>query len=86
MEEREILMNSKYQYRPNFNYFRDSANYYRQISDNNGLFSSTEGFMMGNMFKNIYVPYKAYRPANLSATNEQSDLFLRLSEAGICGT
>ena len=74
-------MNSKYQYRPNFNHFRDSSNYYRQISDDNDLFSSSEGFMMGNMFKNTYVPYKAYRPASLSATDEQSDLFLRLSEA-----
>ena len=66
-------MNQQYQYRPNFNYFR-------QVSDDNELYSSNEGYTLGNMFKDIYQPYKNYAPQVLTPTSEQDDLFLRLSE------
>ena len=51
-------MNQQYQYRPNFNYQRNSSNYLRQVSDDNNLYSSSEGFTLGNMFKDSYIPYK----------------------------
>ena len=73
-------MNQQYQYRPNFNYQRNSSNYLRQVSDDNNLYSSSEGFTLGNMFKDSYIPYKNYTPQILTATSEQDDLFLRLSE------
>ena len=66
-------MNQQYQYRPNFNYFR-------QVSDDNELYSSNEGYTLGNMFKDIYQTYKNYAPQVLTPTSEQDDLFLRLSE------
>ena len=73
-------MNQQYQYRPNFNYQRNSSNYLRQVSDDNNLYSSSEGFTLGNMFKDSYIPYKNYTPQVLTPTSEQDDLFLRLSE------
>ena len=73
-------MNQQYQYRPNFNFQRNSSNYLRQVSDDNNLYSSSEGFTLGNMFKDSYIPYKNYTPQVLTPTSEQDDLFLRLSE------
>lgn len=39
-----------------------------------------EGYTLGNLFINTYVPYKNYMPQKLVAKNEQEALFLTLSE------
>lgn len=35
-----------------------------------------QGFMIGNMFRNLYEPYKNYRPQELKPTNEQEHALL----------
>jgi len=43
------------------------------------LLNPTDGFLKGNMFKNLYNPYKNYKPANLIPQNEQESLLYELS-------
>lgn len=47
---------------------------------NSELFDSYEGFMRGNIFKNMYVPYKNYRPMKLMPNSEQAESLLRVNE------
>ena len=42
--------------------------------------SPKEGYTLGNLFVNTYVPYKNYMPQKLVAQNEQEALFLKMSE------
>ena len=51
--------------------------------DNPVLFSEEEGFMNGNMFKNIYSEYKNYSPATLNPKTDQEKLLLKLMEANL---
>ena len=48
---------------------------------NNQINLSTpeEGYNRGNIFADLYDPYKDYRPATLKANNEQSELYLEMS-------
>ena len=39
-----------------------------------------EGYTLGNLFVNTYIPYKNYIPQKLVAHNEQEALFLQMSE------
>ena len=47
---------------------------------NSELFDSYEGYMKGNMFKNMYVPYKNYRPIKVVPNSEQAESLLRANE------
>lgn len=38
---------------------------------NNNLFNPTDGFIKGNMFKDLYNSYKNYKPTNLNPKNEK---------------
>ena len=63
----------------NFNY-----NYYPNMDrdmNNPKYFTHKEGYLRGNMFRNLYKGYMNYQPAVLRPTNEQEEMFLRLSEA-----
>ena len=63
----------------NFNY-----NYYPNMDrdmNNPKYFTPKEGYLRGNMFRNLYKGYMNYQPAVLRPTNEQEEMFLRLSEA-----
>ena len=42
------------------------------------LFTPAVGFDNGNMFSNLYIPYKNYKPANVSANNERESLMREL--------
>ncbi len=46
----------------------------------NQIGSPKEGYTLGNLFVNTYIPYKNYTPQKLTARNEQEALFLKLSE------
>lgn len=39
-----------------------------------------EGFLKGNIFKNIYDQYKNYSPMKLSPNNEQAELLLNVDQ------
>ena len=45
-------------------------------SNSMSLSNPQDGFEKGNMFKNLYNEYKDYKPANLTATNEQEKKLL----------
>ena len=47
---------------------------------NNNLSGPYDGYIKGNMFKNLYMPYKNYRPAKLIPNNEQAELLLNLNQ------
>ncbi len=42
------------------------------------LFTPAVGFDNGNMFSNLYSPYKNYKPANVSANNDRESLMREL--------
>ena len=49
-------------------------------SDINGLADSYKGFKRGNMFDNLYDPYKNYKPMELKANSEREDMLMQLQE------
>jgi capsule polysaccharide modification protein KpsS len=48
------------------------------------LFNPSEAYLKGNLFVDLYKPYKDYKPATLHATSERDKLFLALSEMAFC--
>lgn len=64
----------------NYNYNCYPNNMDRDMN-NPKFFTEREGYLRGNMFRNLYSQYKNYEPAVLRPTNEQEEMFLRMSEA-----
>ena len=64
----------------NFNYNYYPSNMDRDMN-NPSFFNKEEGYIKGNMFRNLYSQYKNYEPAILRPANEQEEMFLRMSEA-----
>lgn len=68
----------------NYNY--DYANYfnslpnYEQTQMPTQEINSYKGLVRGNLFDNQYVPYKNYIPVELTASNEQSQLLLKIQQ------
>ncbi len=44
------------------------------------LFAPKEAYEKGNLFKDLYTPYKNYKPYKLTPKDERQKLFLELSE------
>lgn len=44
------------------------------------LFGTYEGFTKGNLFKNLYDPFRNYQPARLNPRNEQEEALLNLDQ------
>lgn len=49
-----------------------------KLDTNNNLASVKDGFAKGNMFNNIYDPYKNYRYQEVIANNKQEELLLEI--------
>ena len=62
----------------NYNYYPNNMD--RDMS-NPKFFTEKEGYLRGNMFRNLYSQYKNYEPQTLRPTTEQEEMFLRMSEA-----
>lgn len=62
----------------NYDYYPFDGN--RDMNDPK-YFTEKEGYLRGNMFRNLYSQYKNYEPMALTPTNEQEEMFLRMSEA-----
>ena len=45
-------------------------------SNDNNVLDPTKGFIRGNMFNNLYDPYKNYKPANLNPENEKMAMLM----------
>ena len=48
--------------------------------NNIDLFSTKDGLLYGNMFKNEYKPYKNYKPVVINANDDKSNLLLNIYE------
>ncbi|MBQ2640250.1 MAG: spore coat protein CotJB [Bacilli bacterium] len=68
-----------YNYYLNNNLYRSNSDFYR--NDMPKLFSPEVGYDNGNMFSNLYDPYKNYKPENLKPKNDRERLLLDLSRA-----
>lgn len=49
-------------------------------TQNEHVLDSYEGFKKGNMFGDLYDPYKNYKPADLKAKSEREDMLMQLQE------
>ena len=47
---------------------------------NNNMFGSYEGYLKGNMYKDLYKSYKDYKPTKLIPDNEQAELLLNINQ------
>ena len=64
------------------NYFRDDLYnrlYNPNMMSNPSLFTPEEGFNKGNMFSNLYDPYKNYIPVSLKGRTDEERLYLELA-------
>ena len=63
-------------YNPNkkINYQQSIDNNQFNYQANNSLFDPYQGFVRGNMFKNIYDSYKLKEPYDIKPMNEQAEL------------
>ena len=64
-----------YNYPPNF-YFdgNNLRNYQNNNYQNDNLFNPYEGLIRGNLFKNIYDPYKNQKPYTIKPMNNQAKM------------
>ena len=68
----------------NFNEFEE-IDYFNNLTNNNqninnNLFSPYEGYIKGNIFKNLYDSYKNYKAKNININNEQDELLLNVNQ------
>lgn len=60
----------------NYNYF-DTFN-----NNQNALFGAYEGYLKGNMYKNLYNQYKSYQPEIIMPKSEQEQELFNLNQIG----
>ena len=70
----------------NNNFYKIPEEWYKQFDNkfnvsnntNNNNVDPKEGFLRGNLFDNLYKPYKNYMYGNLKATNKKEELLYNL--------
>ncbi len=58
------------------------ANNFMNKTDNAKLVTPEEGLKRGNLFEDMYVPYKNYRPSNVEAKTEKGKLLNQILSYG----
>lgn len=58
----------------------DLLNGYMSYTNSLDLFNPYEGFLKGNGFRDLYVPYKNYKVAKINFNNEKEELLFNISE------
>ena len=58
----------------NYNYLNNT------YMNNNILYGPYEGFLKGNMFQDLYEPYKNYKVSNINIRSEKDELLFNLSQ------
>ncbi|MBQ8892760.1 MAG: spore coat protein CotJB [Bacilli bacterium] len=71
----------------------DEMNYFTNLNENNfqnnnnnmnisptTLFNPYEGYVKGNLFKNLYETYKNFKPKGISITNERDEMLLNVNQ------
>lgn len=78
-------MNNYMNYPKNYNY---QANMLPNVNQQNvgntsvNIYNPYEGFIRGNMFKNLYDPYKMDRPFEIQPMNEQAEMLTNIDSLG----
>ena len=62
------------------NYQSLMPNIQNKNSEIGSILDSYEGFKRGNMFGNLYDPYRNYKPEDLKASSEREDMLMQLQE------
>ena len=62
------------------NYQSLMPNMQTKSNEMSSVLDSYEGFKRGNMFGNLYDPYRNYKPAELKANSEREDMLMQLQE------
>lgn len=68
------------------NYNIKEIDYFTNINDKNdsneklNLYGPYEGYIKGNLFKNLYNQYKNYRPYKISINNEKDEMLLNIGQ------
>ena len=61
----------------------DYFNNFSEESNNSlDLFSPYEGYIKGNLFKNLYQEYKNYRPSRLNVNSEKMEMLVNIGQMG----
>ena len=63
-----------YNYPPNFYFDGNNLRNYQNNYQNDNLFNPYEGLIRGNLFKNIYDPYKNEKPYAIKPMNNQAKM------------
>ncbi len=62
--------------------YNTTLNSMSSLNQNNlNLYNSYEGYMRGNIFRDLYDPYKEYQPQRLVGATKQQQKLLELSDA-----
>lgn len=62
----------------NYNYYDTFNSPYIPVE----LYGAYEGYLKGNMFKNLYEQYKNYKPANITPKTEKEQDMFNLNQIG----
>ena len=62
----------------NYMNFPNKYNYQANMLPNKEIYTPYEGFIRGNMFQNIYKPYKLDRPYQIEPMNEQAEMLTNI--------
>ena len=65
---------NNYNYPPNFYFDGNNLRNYQNNYQNDNLFNPYEGLIRGNLFKNIYDPYKNEKPYAIKPMNNQAKM------------
>ena len=83
------IYDNKIEFQNSKNYFEENNNILGINMDLNNnilnsnqkeMFNNVEGFEKGNIFKNLYDPYKNYIPRKLNPENEEQDILLKIDQ------
>lgn len=67
----------------NFNFFnKNNEMKYPSQNSSSNLYDAYNGFIRGNMFKNIYDPYKIKEPFDVNPMNEQAKILTKIDALG----
>ena len=68
----------------NYNYYNSLNNPYMSNNnyDSNNLYGAYEGYLKGNMFKNLYEQYKNFKPNTIELKNEKEQNLFNLNQIG----
>lgn len=68
---------------PNFINFNDM---YKKNENDSNLYDVYNGFIRGNMFKNLYDAYKVEKPFEIKPMNEQAEILTKINSLGFAMT